>query len=1231
MKLPDPLAAAPYKVRQDAPPEALEFKRTPGWPVKITPMMRRHAAYRLIWLTISRVEKERLASLRDGAISLILMTSSLLVGWLLLTAAAVAAGTEASPPRWSRLVEPVFETLARSQGLPNDVVYSVAQDAQGFVWIGTVSGLARWDGYSARVYRAGAPGAGMPPDGLIQVLQRDVAGRLWVGTSGGGLARYDALQDRFDIVDAGARGLSHVNVHAVLDQGQGLLWVGTDGGLDSVDPQTLRVTRHVDAGAALAGLPRSSVMSLLRDSEGRLWVGTEGGLFRQRAGGVTAGFERIPLAGDVQPVVQALLQDSGGRVWIGTQQHGAFLWTAGQKDEQGPAQAGALRLTPWRGMPLQDEHVTSISELRPGLVWLATLGQGVVEIQLGAMAATGGEPLGGGWDARLIRHTPATPGSLADNTVRSLFRDRSGLLWLATDRGISRHDPTQTAVLTMLGIDIAPRPPALKVGTEAALPDNKTLTRSSTEVSWILPTDDGRLWLGTHKQGVVIVDPAGGPTHVLGPDAQRPLDALPKDIVMSLAAGPQREVYIATKRGLYRADADGQRVQRLRLGERDPAASINSLWREGETLWIGGSADGLWSLHLPSGRAEQRSPAVAQATAQAVDQSPGQADHTMGRQATDVAAADWQLTDLRITALAPGPQGTLWVGTRNGLNRIDPRRGVLSRWLPARDNPQALAGGFITAVHTDSRGRLWVGTFGTGLSVIEKPLDEPLRVRRIRSAEGLPDDNVNTLIDDAQGRVWASTDSGFALIDPLTLNVRSLRTSDGVVFPVYWTGSAARTAQGELLFGGAGGMTIVRPDAVTEWRYLPPLVLTALTVGGQPRRVPDGQQLVIPPESTSLSVEFSALDYSDPARLRYATMLQGLDSDWTETDAQHRLLSHAKLPPGDYTLLLRATNRQGVWANSPLQLPLRVLPAWYETWWARAGAVLCLLLAGFGVSHLRTLRIRVQKDRLEQQVQQRTAELRQTAQKLEQASLTDALTGVHNRRYFNDRIATLAPDDGGFALLLIDIDHFKRINDAHGHAAGDEALVGVAERLRQQLRACDHLVRMGGEEFLLVAKGLTTGEAAVLAERLRRCIGDTPIAIGRGAGSARAHSEQPAASALPVTVSIGFACLPFTPKPAVLSDTDSAAGDAGIARAATSDTDSTSPLSLSWEDVQKLADLAMYTAKHSGRNCWVGLAAGARRPADGLVQRAQADLQACVVYGELQVISQGDRDVVLSA
>ena len=162
--------------------------------------------------------------------------------------------------------------------------------------------------------------------------------------------------------------------------------------------------------------------------------------------------------------------------------------------------------------------------------------------------------------------------------------------------------------------------------------------------------------------------------------------------------------------------------------------------------------------------------------------------------------------------------------------------------------------------------------------------------------------------------IWTSTDNGLAVIDPDTLAVRALRRAEGVSFATYWTGSAARTERGELMFGALGGMTIVRPERLHPSSYRPPVVLTEVQVGGrtlQAGRFARGQEpLVVPPDANSLTVEFAAVDYSGPERIRYAYRLEGFDSDWIETDATRRLAAYTNLPPGNYRLHLRGSNRE---------------------------------------------------------------------------------------------------------------------------------------------------------------------------------------------------------------------------------------------------------------------------------------------------------------------------------
>ncbi|MFO1270520.1 MAG: diguanylate cyclase [Rubrivivax sp.] len=575
---------------------------------------------------------------------------------------------------------------------------------------------------------------------------------------------------------------------------------------------------------------------------------------------------------------------------------------------------------------------------------------------------------------------------------------------------------------------------------------------------------------------------------------------------------------------------------------------------------MGGYADGLWRLDLAGGRAER------------------------------VARGAERLSDERITTLARGPAGSLWVGTRFGLNRFDPASGRVERFLPDAARADSLANGFIGSLHTDAAGRLWVGTYGGGISVLDAGGKRFFRMGR---AQGLPDDNINAFVEDGSGGLWVSTDDGLALIDPGRFEARALRAVEGAVLPTYWTNAAARTAAGELLFGGAGGMTIVRPGRLQPWRWQPPVVATELQVGGRRQPLPEGgAAIVVPPEANALAVEFSAADYSAPERNRYAYRLEGWDRDWVSTDATRRLAVYANLPPGDYRLLLRGSNRDGTWGEAPLALPVQVLPAWYQTLWARAAAGVLALLALSAVIGWRTRALRLRQAELERKVRERTAELEAVSKALEEksrvlelTSITDPLTQLHNRRYLTQHIdvqvsaslrrAAESPRAAGAAIdtdnvfFLVDVDRFKQVNDVHGHASGDAVLVQMGQRLRAMLRETDHLVRWGGEEFLVVARDTDRARAEELAERMRQAVAAAPFLGDDG-------------RLLPVTCSIGFACLPF---------------------------DRAQPRAFGWQDVVKLADVALYAAKRSGRDAWVGLhaadgAAGAG--ADTLASPAQA-------------------------
>ncbi|MBB6254216.1 ligand-binding sensor domain-containing protein [Nitrospirillum iridis] len=978
------------------------------------------------------------------------LCGTVLLLWLAVVSASPAV---TAAERWSGLAETVFQNYGRDQGLPHPVPTALVQDHDGFLWVGTQGGLARWDGYRFKNYAASLDKPGSLPNDFIKSLHVDPKGRLWVGANS--LALYDAANDRFETIPLGAIN-GRPDINTIVDDGGGGLWVGTDDGLRHLDPGSRAVSTFRAGDPGATGLPRSRVQAILRDRSGGLWVGTATGL-AHRANG-DSDLAGVPLGDSAQANVSVLHQDEEGRVWVGTIRSGLFV--IDQPGERPRALApGATELLGW---------ISAISPAGPHEIWVGLRNRGIVAID----TRTGAR--------RTIRHDRTLPNSLAHDDIWAITQDSAGSLWVGGTGGLSYH-PHDSGLISTVSGGAGDRADGL----------------SASDVFSVMPARDGRVWLGYFDGGVDVVDPMGARVAALRPDPARPQAALPADIVFSMVEDAAGRVYIATRRGLYRADAAATTVERVTLPGRAPAAPTISLRFHDDRLWVGGEADGLRSYALdgPGG-------------------TPGHLAVT-GPEATDAIP----LSDPSVRALLPGPPHVLWVGTRNGLNRLDLATGAVERIPPAPGDPQGLPDPYVTSLLFDAKGRLWVGTFGGGLALMTgRDADGRPRFRHFGLAQGLPHPNVCSLQMDGAGIIWAGTDDGLARIDPETLEIRAVRRADGSALVDYFVGASATTPAGETLFGSKGGLTVVRPGTLPPWRFPAPVVVTDLRVGGQP--VPAGRAkggdgpLVVTPEANSLAVEFAALDFTAPSRNRYAYRLDGYDHGWIEADVNRRLAVYTNLPPGNYTLRLRGSNRDGVWTERDLALALRVLPAWYQTAWLRLLVAGVVVVAMTLLVRWRTGYLRRRQAELEHQIAERTADLRAANDRLLHLATTDPLTGCDNRRHFMERaremIALANRHRTPLTLAILDLDDFKHVNDTHGHPGGDAVLALTGRIIAGHVRSTDVVGRIGGEEFALLMPHTAAPGARLLAERLRQAIGEGRVDMDGG-------------DAIRVTASLGLA------------------------------------------------------------------------------------------------------------
>ncbi|HET8775502.1 MAG TPA: two-component regulator propeller domain-containing protein [Thermoanaerobaculia bacterium] len=919
------------------------------------------------------------------------------------------------------------------------------------------------------------------PAHLCSAIAQDARGFLWFGTQRG-LVRYDGYEYRVFRSDPSDPGTLAGNyVRALLASRDGRLWVGTfSGGLSVLDPRTGTFTRFT-------GLSYDRVEALAEDADGRIWIGTTAGL--DRLDPRTRRIEHL-----TQTAVRAVLIDRSGRPWIGTRD--------GLVRRDGAA---------FPRVALAGQNVTRLFEDRRGRIWIGTDEHGAAVLDPGNGAL------------HRIAPRPIDPGGLSHYWVYGFAEAAPGEIWVATfGGGIDVLDERTLAIVDRLHHD-------------PVLPD----TIGADRVGALFRDRSGLVWVGTWGEGLAWHDPRTRAFRTLRFSPNRP-DGLTHGSAVRALETRDGRIWVGTNgNGIDVLDRDLKRV-----GEFRPGANGLS---DGAITCLAEARDGaVWVATLNAALHVLRPGAVRFERVRVV---PGGA----------------------IRTIALGSDGTVWVGAAEGMARIDPRTlesRLFRTWPGAGKSSPA-----IEAIAVAADGKLWIGT-DNGLYSFDPRTDSMVRIAKDASRpDGLPDNWVPDLMIARDGRLWAGTASGAAilthwdgrrarfehvstspaeaLIEDLEGNVwigprvrvdpgatRTFGPADGVAFRTFFIASRARTRDGRLLFGSPEGLLVVDPRVLPPPGEAQPIVASGLRVEGKPRPVPAA--LTLASTERSFTIDIASLDFAAPQRLSYRHRLDPLDADWTSLGALQHSLTYSRLPPGRYTLRVGVTNRDGAWSAQELRLPVEVMPAFYQTRWFRALVVLAIAGLLYGAYRLRVRQLRARERELERLVAKRTRELETAYAKIEEVSLTDPLTGLRNRRYLEQTIdADLGSD---LVILMADLDHFKSVNDRYGHAAGDAVLVELAHLLQQTFRTSDHVVRWGGEEFLIVARTVDGSQAAELAEKLRVAVAEHPFVLPDG-------------TVLQRTCSIGVAVWPLSP-------------------------------AVKWERAVDLADGALYEAKRAGRNRW---------------------------------------------
>ena len=370
---------------------------------------------------------------------------------------------------------------------------------------------------------------------------------------------------------------------------------------------------------------------------------------------------------------------------------------------------------------------------------------------------------------------------------------------------------------------------------------------------------------------------------------------------------------------------------------------------------------------------------------------------------------------------------------------------------------------------------MWIGTLDGGLNHLEwinRNSDE-YQFRRFTRKDGLLSDTVYGLERDGGGSLWLSSARGLTRFDPLTKAVRHFDRSSGLRDNEFNFGAHFQDRAGRLYFGGPQGMVEFDPDRLTKNAHRPPVVVKA-DIGGEIIAVGHSDDSA-PVKATldyrerRVTFRFAALDFASPSKNIYRYRLGGFEDVWRDS-GEYPQATYTNLPAGSYTFEAMAANNDGLASERPAQIELHVAPAPWRTGWAYVsyGAFLGAVILAIWRHQRRKVRMAAEQRReLSRKVDERTRDLKKANVELEtvnaklvEASVTDSLTGLKNRRYLDtvieDRISAIdrrcnehgAPPSPQIAFdisprmffMMIDLDGFKDINDDHGHHAGDQAI-----------------------------------------------------------------------------------------------------------------------------------------------------------------------------------------------
>ena len=787
-----------------------------------------------------------------------------------------------------------FDVFNVNNGLPHSDVNLITQDKRGFIWIATYNGLCRYDGYNALTYRHQKSDPKSISNNRIITLLAE-ENFIWIGTEIAGFDRFNIKTETFESFKYDPSNPSSISSNSVLSIARDSKKQLWIGTVKGLSLIKNDAARASEVSAVRFLNEETAIQFILPDGN-LLWLGTNVGLIAFNITNYT--YKRYQFSKE-ESLINGMIKN-GENLWL-TSSSGLLQFNISQKTFS----------------KLNDKPSFSVYKAKNNSIWVGTQREGLLKLDAS------------GNIVKEFNNNSRVKESLTNNEVKALYEDHSGVLWIGTlGGGINKLNLNAKKFITYKYID------------------GKENTLNSDRIICFYEDTAKNLWIGTKGGGVNVLKRESG--KMLYFKANK--NAFRTDNISALYQDKLGGIWVGTGNGLYVLNTK-EKLEFLN-GKNNPSLfniserfNLTSLG----VLKIVEDSDGyLWLCTSRGLFCYQPGSTFYNGTI---------VEKFVFNEANKLSISNNFISDIFIKKLNPTTK-SVWVGTKNGLNHILFKNGKKTVRQFFKDDKDGLNENFISLIHEDNKGELWIGMLGGGIGKIVSGRNggSKIKLEKYTTKEGLKNDDVETILEDKYGNFWMAGE-GITKFNPRYKTFKYYDVKDGLQSNSFKVFSAFKNNRGEMIFGGTNGFNIFHPDSIRENKIEPKIVLTDFKKANKSVAVDqkiNGEvifeqaltatnSIELSHQSNDISFEFAALHYSSPENNRYKYTLEGFDEGWNFVTSNKRFATYTNLKPGDYTFKVLASNSDGIWCKTPLVFKVHI----NKPWWFTHVAILFYLVIGF--------------------------------------------------------------------------------------------------------------------------------------------------------------------------------------------------------------------------------------------------------------------------------------------